>query len=495
MEDCRPLDYIEWGWLPQIRDFLHHINGHIIIGERRPERYRKHDTYLMDSPYLNNITTRERIYIHRCRIYLQVATMSDIATADGTQIHTAWKNPALTKPSWSTLKWPKQNQPNRQAWNAWEKFLRSFETTNGKLSKPLGKWTNINKHREYHTYISNNRDILWIRNEDGYEGFPQRTTYRRAIAFHSTATTASIGKPNLSTPADILTTSKDEFRVSKPAKTQYSRNTPTQHPWYTRAPRQFSHITGNVKLVQNEAEIGENFRTRSTILAASDGGHDPTSGISTFGWTVAINGTIIARGKGMAQAHPRLAKSFRAEGYGLMSVAIFLQNIVRRFGVDPNEHTWRIFTDSKSLIQRIDSFHNQISIPRWNLRPDEDIAKAAYTILSKIPAQLIHIKSHQDRTKSIEKLTFEAQLNVIADEEATRQRNRAHQPEADVRNIGVAQLRINNIAITSDSQRWLLQTAGRIPIQQYYQEKQGWTQEVFETISWTTQAAVHYAMS
>jgi hypothetical protein len=31
MED---LDYVEWGWLLQIRDFLHHINGHIIIGER-----------------------------------------------------------------------------------------------------------------------------------------------------------------------------------------------------------------------------------------------------------------------------------------------------------------------------------------------------------------------------------------------------------------------------------------------------------------------------
>jgi hypothetical protein len=32
---------------------------------------------LMDSPYLQQQTRRERIYIHRCRIYLQVATLSD----------------------------------------------------------------------------------------------------------------------------------------------------------------------------------------------------------------------------------------------------------------------------------------------------------------------------------------------------------------------------------------------------------------------------------
>jgi hypothetical protein len=49
MEDCRPLDYIEWGWIPQIRDFLHHINGKIIIGKRKQNIYRQNDQYLMDA--------------------------------------------------------------------------------------------------------------------------------------------------------------------------------------------------------------------------------------------------------------------------------------------------------------------------------------------------------------------------------------------------------------------------------------------------------------
>jgi hypothetical protein len=56
LEDCRPIDYIEWGWIPQIRDFLHHINGCIVINKNRPKTYREHDSYLMDSEYLKQIT-------------------------------------------------------------------------------------------------------------------------------------------------------------------------------------------------------------------------------------------------------------------------------------------------------------------------------------------------------------------------------------------------------------------------------------------------------
>jgi hypothetical protein len=43
LEDCRPLEYIEWGWIPQIRDFLHHINGSILDATEKPKLYREKD--------------------------------------------------------------------------------------------------------------------------------------------------------------------------------------------------------------------------------------------------------------------------------------------------------------------------------------------------------------------------------------------------------------------------------------------------------------------
>jgi hypothetical protein len=40
MEDTSPVDYLEWGWIPQIRDFLHHIDGKVIGATQTPILYR-----------------------------------------------------------------------------------------------------------------------------------------------------------------------------------------------------------------------------------------------------------------------------------------------------------------------------------------------------------------------------------------------------------------------------------------------------------------------
>jgi hypothetical protein len=53
MENCKALEYIEWGWIPQIRDFLWHIKGNIIGATQTPKTYRIMDSYIMDphQPY------------------------------------------------------------------------------------------------------------------------------------------------------------------------------------------------------------------------------------------------------------------------------------------------------------------------------------------------------------------------------------------------------------------------------------------------------------
>lgn len=106
MENCRPLDYVEWGWIPHIRYFLHHLDGKLIGATPKPDLYRENDIYLMDAPQLSTFSRQEKIYIHRRRLRLQVATLSDITTASGSHLHTAWFNDNTDKPSQSTLQWP-----------------------------------------------------------------------------------------------------------------------------------------------------------------------------------------------------------------------------------------------------------------------------------------------------------------------------------------------------------------------------------------------------
>jgi hypothetical protein len=138
------------------------------------------------------------------------------------------------------------------------------------------------------------------------------------------------------------------------------------------------------------------------------------------------------------------------------------------------------------MIQRLLGY-TRTATPKWNLRPDEDITSTAHHLLHSIPHQLIHIKSHQDSTRETKELSFPAILNVMADQQASRQRNLMTKPSSRVQNMSTALLQLNNIGITRDSQKWLLTAAGKIPIQQFYKDKYGWSESTFNNIAWEVQ--------
>jgi hypothetical protein len=288
-------------------------------------------------------------------------------------------------------------------------------------------------------------------------------------------------------PTDILTVTDVDIRT---ANTQqwwpHSMENTTPGKWYEQTPPKLKHLVGIIHLLFDDADFTLP-DGRNDFNIASDGGHDPSSGISTFGWVVAMNQQLIARGRGPVEAHPTMAESFRAEGYGLVSVGLFIKNFIRQFEIDPETQNWKIYIDNKSLIQRMEAYDAQLTVPRWNLRPDEDITKLAYGIWRAIPHSIMHVKSHQDEKLDWEKLSFSASLNIAADEQASRQRSMMHKPAAEVKNISRVQLRIAKVAITRDSQKWILRSAGRIPIEQFYREKYNWSQQVFDSIAWETQ--------
>jgi hypothetical protein len=278
------------------------------------------------------------------------------------------------------------------------------------------------------------------------------------------------------------------IRTSPAANIQQVQPTTTNNaPWYKKPYQSFSHLTGQISMLMDTDEIPQTLQNKVHFEIASDGGHDPDTGISTFGWTAAANKVLIAKGRGPAQAHPSMAESFRSEGYGLSSVLIFIANMVEHYNINPTDHKWTIYIDNMALIKRLEGYSTNIPVPRWNLRSDEDITHFAKILMSSIPARLVHIHSHQDDNSDWHNLSFPAQLNTIADEQASLQRQLMDGPETDVVNLAQAQLRIDNIAITRDSQRALLQAAGKIPLQEYYTTKLGWTKKVFASVNWQAQ--------
>jgi hypothetical protein len=69
------------------------------------------------------------------------------------------------------------------------------------------------------------------------------------------------------------------------------------------------------------------------ILVASDGGHVDVYG--SFGWVIGTQAEIIWDCQGTARGYPM--QSYRAEGYGRMSVLLFLTHYIHYHGIQPAE--------------------------------------------------------------------------------------------------------------------------------------------------------------
>jgi hypothetical protein len=88
---------------------------------------------------------QELVDINLVRIYLQVCTISDIATAVGGSIHlSAWKVEPFSD-RWSNLSFPRQETPTSSQRGLWRKVLHHIlcpqpSTTNLCLKQPLGIW-------------------------------------------------------------------------------------------------------------------------------------------------------------------------------------------------------------------------------------------------------------------------------------------------------------------------------------------------------------------
>jgi hypothetical protein len=115
-----------------------------------------------------------------------------------------------------------------------------------------------------------------------------------------------------------------------------------------------------ITLLVDENDILEILSNPARIEVASDGGFDPSSGISSYGWVIAFNRILIAKGRGPAEAHPDLAESFRSEGYGLASAAAFIMAMISFLQISIPEHSWKFYIDNKAMIQRMESYRANI---------------------------------------------------------------------------------------------------------------------------------------
>ena len=112
-----------------------------------PLQYRtQNDCYIMEE-FLPHYDASDLKKLNHCQNSLQVITLSDISTANGTHLESAMvTGQSLLHPR-SRLTWPNTPpQLPRSYWQLWSRALRHcFTTTNNfnQLRQPLRNWNNI----------------------------------------------------------------------------------------------------------------------------------------------------------------------------------------------------------------------------------------------------------------------------------------------------------------------------------------------------------------
>jgi ribonuclease HI len=411
-----------------------------------------------------------------------VECISDISNASGTLIQDAWYSPETTKPSTSAKQWPLQKNPGKEAWSIWRRFLqRAYNDSNGRLKKPLGDWTALNKLRHYLHYWNADSQCLITKNNFGqWKQYKLHHEDRRYYYFATdNGTNTDVLEPLI--PLDLTKQNQKYFVTNKPASLVQAKGSQNNNKDDEQA-QQYHEI------IVTKTELQQLLETKTLIDIATDGSHDPETGKMAYGWVIAIGETIIAKGKGPAGGHPKMASSFRAEACGLRAAAITFNTIVNTYKVSATKFKIFIHLDSKALIGRMQTYQDHQTTAKSYQWPDADITVEAHNWLKDLDRQYQHIKSHQTCSKG-NKLSFPATLNIMADELAKAQSASMEKPLLTVQGE-TSLVCIGNQFITRDLQKNLLDAASQQPIREYLMTKHDWTQKIFHSINWELQQTV-----
>lgn len=445
----------------------------------------------MDSQTIANLNRKDRRTIQRCRLYLQIATISDIASLDGTSINPNWLQPNTPKPSKSLAKWPRQGNPGKRAWMLWSRILKlAFLNKHGKLKTPLGNWTTNHSEREWKAYVTMEPTILYMRHNDKWTLHRLIHQQRLAGIFDKQSDTTIDTLPSTAVPIDIINQKNGRIITERICQERLKLSTTpiskenTIDQW----------IQGSVhrNLLENTTMLLDSEVLQNSVLQsarfdiATDGSHDPSTRIAAFGWAISVNSELLAKGQGPAPAHSDMSNPFRAEAYGVAAALAFLEALSKYLQLDPRSHNWHLYIDNTALINRIKWHDEEKCSAKMALLPDVDITLLIHQLLKPLPMQIEHVTSSKRNTNNNPAAWHEL-LHDIADALATQYRTTMDTPDSNVISHAYRILKIQDVPVTRHHQRWIMQFASSVPILGYYETKYGWTGETVRKIDWNVQ--------
>jgi ribonuclease HI len=231
----------------------------------------------------------------------------------------------------------------------------------------------------------------------------------------------------------------------------------------------------------------------------------------TFGWVISLStGEKLCTGKGPAYGHD--ISSYRAEAYRMLSGLLYLHHLLSFYSTEEGTswpyRNFVVYCDNKSLVQVVSAkvkttcqeYVNETMESEW------DVVQAIVQCIKQLGTiDLRHVKGHQTEKSADQPLTLSAKLNNEADAIATTFQEHTNHKDDLVIPIAGSQAYLHADAVfpimTSDGaddnflprrtitrgvRKFVRDVYGTRRICEHIQDKEGWTDDVFHSVDWTS---------
>ena len=413
-------------WLTVLWEF---VSEHDIIlsnsSNVRLSPLRLHDRSLMDIFRIDHdLTPADRISINRVRCHLEVFSLADIATGDGSKIRLCYKL-GLRSDTTSSWDWHEE-RPSSHDFSRWKWAMTLLVDETQSLYPHLGKWVAL-PHHHWLWYYCMSTGGLYKKANDSWTLYTRCTSATRSNPIYLLDTLNSVAPTGLSLATVKIIS--DRFVVFEG----------TDYTDIDTIPSTIS-LTCDSYWILDDSTIKDKYYLPwvveglrdGNLLAICDGSYKPKlqSNGTTASWVI-DNPTSTDNIFGKVATSGITADAYRGELLGIYALLSAI-SYIERYNNDFTVGSLRIGCDNQQA-GRISSILDPTvssSVKHFDLV--KAIRRLHYSLKTNI--QCYHIYGHQDKKTPYHMLSRDAQLNVLVDEAAQDYFDKSHEHHSFIPN-------------------------------------------------------------
>jgi hypothetical protein len=404
------------------------ISNHDSHGESMAPPYKPkgNDLNIMEFFISQKIPPKQLIRLNRCRLFLQLLSLSDLLSADGKLIMSSALEGKPLIDRRSTLTWPEQGNPSRSDWKLWASALQTLHS-NYVLLQPI--MHSGLQHQPWFWYLDKNKSLFHCTDHTSWvvcpPSYPQRSLTRSHYLCYKKAllTPCTQPPPPLHTtsvqeyPRGILQAIPDYSMSIRPGPPQLdpiqvtSQSTPTypsHHPFYL-------HLLSSLTLDDEQSMAIVSSIQQGTLVACCDGSFDPITRKAAFGLVLADSGAKVHLLKlyGPSTGHSNARSAIRAELCGISASIYLLLYTLSRLGAKGGTIT--LYNDCAKALKYINQPGRKFKrflIDDYDLL--SEIRTTTQALRQLVTVNLLWVKGHYSRKNREPQHDLNAEAHSLA---------------------------------------------------------------------------------